>query len=120
MNLSMKVRCIQLKPKEVGKGSVESCRRSSHCGDQVDVLVPSVVEVHSPVEVLGDDVSLVNRTSDLGVGLPVPGEVEWKIDIPVVHDLDEVVEVVDALEVLQKKVNLAGMTTTSAVNYASG
>ena len=52
--------------------------------------------------------------------MPVPEEVEWKIDIQVVRDLDGVVEVVDALEVLQKKVNLAGKTTKSAVKNASG
>ena len=98
MNLSRKVRCIQWKPKEVGKGNVESCRKGSHCGDQVAVLVPLVVEVQSPVEVLGDDVDLVNKTLDLDVGVPVPEEVEWKIDIQVVRDLDGVAEVVDALE----------------------
>ena len=37
-----------------------------------------------------------------------------------VRDLDGVVEVVVALEVLQKKVNLAEMTTKSAVKNASG
>ena len=45
---------------------------------------------------------------------------EWKIDIQVVRDLDGIVEVVDALEVLQKKVNLAEMTTKSAAKVASG
>ena len=120
MNLSRKVRCIQWKPTEVGKGTVESCRKRSHCGVQVAVLVPLVVEVQSPVEVLGDDVSLVNKPWDLDVGVPVPEEVEWKIDIQVVRDLDGVVEVVDALEVLQEKVNLAEMTTKSAVRNASG
>ena len=52
--------------------------------------------------------------------MPVPEEVEWKIDIQVVRDLDGVVEVVDALEVLQEKVNLAEMTTKSAAKNASG
>ena len=84
------------------------------------VQVPLVVEVQSPVEVLGDDVDLVNKTLDLDVGVPVPEEVEWKIDIQVVRDLDGVVEVVDALEVLQEKVNLAEMTTKSAAKNASG
>ena len=120
VNLSRKVRCIQWKPKEVGKGNVESCRKRSHCGDQVAVQVPLVVEVQSPVEVLGDDVDLVNKTLDLDVGIPVPREVEWKIDIQVVRDLDGVAEVVDALEVLQEKVSLAGMTTKSAAKNASG
>ena len=117
MNLSRKVRCIRWKPKEVVKGNVESCRKKSRCGDQVAVLT---VEVQSPIEVVGDGVSFVNRTLDPGVGLPVPEEVEWKIGIQVVRDLDGVVEVVDALEVLQKKVNLAGKTTKSAVKNASG
>ena len=118
--MSRKVRCVQWKPKEVGKGNAESCRKRSHYGDQVAVLVPLVVEVQSPVEVLGDDVDLANKTLDLDVGIPVPREVEWKIDIQVVRDLDGVVEVVDALEVLQEKVNLAEMTTKSAVKNASG
>ena len=120
MNLSRKVRCILWRPTEVGKGNVESCRRRSRYGDQVALLVPLVVEVQSPVEVVGDDVSLVNKTLDLDVGLPVPEEVEWRIGIQVVRDLDGVVEVVDALEVLQEKVNLAEMTTKSAVKNASG
>ena len=84
------------------------------------VQVPLVVEVQSPVEVLGDDVDLVNKTLDLDVGVPVPREVEWKIDIQVVRDLDGVAEVVDALEVLQEEVSLAGMTTKSAAKNASG
>ena len=62
MNLSRKIRCTQWKPKEVGKGNVESCRRRSHYGAPDAVLVPLVVEVQSPVGVLGDDVSLVNKT----------------------------------------------------------
>ena len=82
------------------------------------VPVPLVVEVQSPVEVLGDDVDLVDKTLDLDVGIQVQGEVEWKIDIQVVHDLDGVAEVVDALEVLQEKVSLAGMTTKSAAKNA--
>ena len=45
---------------------------------------------------------------------------DWKIDIQVVRDLDGIVEVVDALEVLQEKVNLAAMTTKSAAKIASG
>ena len=45
---------------------------------------------------------------------------DWKIDIQVVRDLDGIVEVVDALEVLQEKVNLAEMTTKSAAKVASG
>ena len=68
MNLSRKVRCIRWKPKEVGKGNVESCRKKSRYGDQVAVLVPLVVEVRSSVGVVGDDVSLVNKTLDLDVG----------------------------------------------------
>ena len=120
MNLSRKVRCIQWKPKEVVKGNVESCRKKSRCGDQVVVLVQLAVEVRSPIEVEGDGVSFVNRTLDQGVELPVPEEVEWKIGMQVVRGLGGVVEVVDALEVLQKKVNLAGKTTKSAVKNASG
>ena len=84
------------------------------------VPVPLVVEVQSPVEVLGDDVDHVDKTLDLDVGIQVQGEVEWKIDIQVVRDLDGVAEVVDALEVLQEKVSLAGMTTKSAAKNASG
>ena len=61
-NLSRKVRCIQWKHKEVVKGNVESCRRRSHDGAPHVVLVPLVVEVQSSVEVLGDDVSFVNKT----------------------------------------------------------
>ena len=120
MNLSRKVRCIQWKPKEVGKGNVGSCRKRSHCGDQLAVRVPLVVEVQSSIEVLGDDVDLVNKPLDLDVGIPVPREVEWKIDIQVVRDLDGVVEVVDALEVLLERVSLAEMTTKSAAKNASG
>ena len=62
VNLSRKVRCIQWKPKEVVKGNVESCRKRSHDGAPNVVLVPLVVEVQSSVEVLGDDVSFVNKT----------------------------------------------------------
>ena len=100
MNLSRKVRCILWRPTEVGKGNVESCRRRSRYGDQVALLVPLVVEVQSPVEVVDDDVSLVNKMLDLDVGLPVPKEVDWKTGIHGVRDLDGVVEVVDALEIL--------------------
>ena len=62
---------------------------------------------------------LVNRTLDLGVGVPVPSEVEWKIDNQVVRDLDGGVEVEDALEVLHEKVNSAGMTTKSVAKSVS-
>ena len=102
------------------KGNVESCRKKSRCGDQVVVLVQLAVEVRSPIEVEDDGVSFVNKTSDQGVVLPVPEEVEWKIGIQVVRGLGEVVEVVDALEEVQKKVNLAGTATKSAVKNASG
>ena len=78
------------------------------------VPVPLVVEVQSPVEVLGDDVDLVNKTLDLDVGVPVPREVEWKIDIQVVRDLDGVAEVVDAQEVHQEIVVLMESTRKSA------
>ena len=120
MNLSRKVRCIQWKPKEVVKGNVESCRKKSRCGGQVVVLVQLAVEVRSPIEVEDDGVNFVNRTLDQGVVLPVPEEVEWRIGIQVVRDLGGAVEVVDALEVLQKTVNLAGKATKSAVKNASG
>ena len=99
------------------KGSVESCRRRSRCDGPVVVLVQLVVEVRSPIEVEDDGVSFA---LDQGVVLPVPEEVEWKIGIQVVRGLGEVVEVVDALEEFQKKVNLAGTATKSAVKNASG
>ena len=51
--------------------------------------------------------------------MPVPEEVEWIIGIHVVRDLGEAVEVVDALEEFQKKVNLAGTATKSAVKNVS-
>ena len=54
----------------------------------------------------------------VGSGCGIAGS--WKIGIQVVRGLGGVVEVVDALEVLQKKVNLAGKTTKSAVKNASG
>ena len=114
VNLSRKVRCIRKKPKEVEKGNVESCRKRSHCEDPVAVPVPLVVEVQSPVEVLGDDVDHVDKTLDLDVGIQVQGELEWKIGIQVVRDLDGVAEVVDAQEVHQEIVGLMESTRKSA------
>ena len=101
------------------KGSVESCRRRSRCDGPVVVLVQLAVEVRSPIEVEDDGVSFVNKTSDQGVVLPVPEEVEWKIGIQVARGLGEGVEVLDALEEFQKKVNLAGTATKSAVKNVS-
>ena len=77
------------------------------------VPVPLVVEVQSPVEVLGDDVDHVDKTLDLDVGIQVQGELEWKIGIQVVRDLDGVSEVVDAQEVHQEIVGLMESTRKS-------
>ena len=101
------------------RDSVESCRRRSRCDGPVVVLVQLAVEVRSPIEVEDDGVSFVNKTSDLGVVLPVLEEVEWKIGIQVVRGLGEGVEVLDALAEFQKKVNLAGTATKSAVKNVS-
>ena len=77
------------------------------------VPVPLVVEVQSPVEVLGDDVDHVDKTLDLDVEIQVQGGLEWKIGIQVVRDLDGVAEVVDAQEVHQE-IGLMESTRKSA------
>ena len=119
VNLSRTVQCVRWRLKEAGKDNVGSCRKRSHCGDQVAVPVPSAVEVRNQVEVLDDAVDHVDRRLDLDVEIQVQAGSKWKIDIQVVRDLDEDAEEVDALEVRQEIVGLMDSPMESVVMSAT-
>ena len=71
------------------------------CGDPVVVWAPLWVEFRSLVVLVDDEVGHVRRPVDPMVEVWFQILLEWKMDILVERDLDEVGGKVDALEVLQ-------------------